>query len=214
MSNHGYEDRVDGRRTSGTMRGTRPPTRGTIVLAVVVSLVLGLVGGGLVGYLTLRSAAGPSAPGTGYLFLTIGFDFATGLDRYLPANFTVPAHALVLVTITNYDNVSNPVASESARVVGTLGGIETMRAASESQGMDMAAVPTDQVAHTFTLDEGGYAINVPVPRANSLADPMIVTFRAYFNVTGSFVWHCVAPCDASSMETPGYMRGTITVVEG
>ncbi len=126
----------------------------------------------------------------------------------------MPAHTLVLVTITNYDNVSNPVASESARVVGTLGGMETMRAASEAQGMDMAAVPADQVSHTFTLDQGGYALNVPVPRANSLADPMIVTFRAYFNVTGSFTWHCLAPCDASSMETPGYMRGTITVVEG
>jgi hypothetical protein len=214
MARHGTEDDAERKFTSNAMRGTRPLTGSMVAFAVGIALVLGLVGGGLVGYLARGPISGPSAPGTAYLVLTIGFDFATGLDRFLPANFTVPAHTLVVVTITNYDNASNPVANESARVRGTLGNIETMRAASQVEGMNMAALPTDQVAHTFTLDSGGYSVNVPIPVANSLADPMIVTFRAYFNVTGSFEWHCMAPCDSSSMETLGYMRGTMTVVDG
>jgi hypothetical protein len=198
----------------GDMRTLRPLSRGILVVVAIVALVLGLMGGGFAIYLSRGPAAGPSGPGTAYLYLTIGFDFATGLDRYMPANFTVPAHTLIVVTITNYDNASNPVTADVARVQGTLGNLETMRAASESAGMDMAAVPTDQVAHTFTLDTGGYALNVPIPRANAMADPMIVTFRAYFNVTGAFEWHCNAPCDRASMSTPGYMRGTLTVVDG
>lgn len=208
------EEWVERKSPNRGMQGTRPLTRGTTLLVVCIALALGIVGGSLVGYLVRGPPPAPSGPGTAYLFLTIGFDFATGLDRYLPANFTVPAHTLVVVTITNYDNASNPVANESARVQGTVGGVETMRAASEAQGMDMAAVPANDVAHTFTLETGGYSMNVPVPPAKSLTDPMIVTFRAYFNVTGSFQWHCMAPCDTSSMATLGYMRGTLTVVDG
>ncbi len=197
----------------GDMKTIRPLSRGALAVVAAIALVLGLMGGGLAVYLSRGPAVGPSGPGTAYLYLTIGFDFATGLDRYLPANFTVPAHTLVVVTITNYDNASNPVTGEMARVRGTLGNIETMRAASEASGMDMAAIPADQVAHTFTLDTGGYALNVPIPRANTLADPMIVTFRAYFNITGAVEWHCNAPCDPASMDTLGYMRGTVTVVD-
>ena len=196
------------------MRKIRPIGRRVLAAVAVVALVVGFLGGSLAGYLSRGPAAAPTGPGTAYLYLTVGFDFATGLDRYMPANFTVPAHTLLIVTITNYDNATNPVIADSARVRGTLGNVETMHAASETEGMDMAAIPTDQVAHTFTVDTGGYALNVPIPHANRLADPMIVSFRAYFNITGLFEWHCNAPCDPTSMGTPGYMRGTLTVVDG
>lgn len=199
---------------TGKMRGTRPLGRRPVLLAVVLALLLGVLGGGLVGYLGRGPVAGPEGARTTYLYLTIGFDFATGLDRYLPANFTVPSHVLVVVEVTNYDNASNPVDNASARVQGTVGNVETMRSASQAMGMDMTAIPAGQVAHTFTLDTGGYSMNVPIPAANNLADPMLVTFRAYFNATGAFVWHCNAPCDPASMGTIGYMRGTITVVDG
>ncbi len=181
-------------------------------MAIALALLLGAVGGAALGLLVRPSGTGPSTPATAYLFLTIGFDFATGLDKYLPANFTVPAHAPVVVTITNYDNASNPVASANAVVQGTVENVETMRSASDSVGMTMGSVPANQVAHTFTMDTPPYALNVPIPAARSTGNPMIVTFTAYFNVTGSFTWHCMAPCDTSSMATPGYMRGTVTVV--
>jgi len=213
MFNREDEEQVGRRRTSRDMRGSRPLPRGTLALAVAVIFLVGFLGGGLFGYLSRGPPPAPVITGQEYLFLTIGFDYATGLDRYFPANFTVPTHTPVLVTITNYDNASNPVPDAVASVRGTVGNVETMQAASAAEGMTMTAVPAADVAHTFTMDSGGYAINVPIPAASSLADPMVVTFQAYFNITGSFDWHCLAPCDASSMVTPGYMRGTVTVVE-
>ncbi len=195
------------------MRGARPLGRGTLVLAVALALALGVVGGASLGVFFRAPVPGPATTGTEYLFLTIGFDFATGLDRYMPANVTVPTHTLVVVTITNYDNASNPVANATAMVRGTVGGIEMMQSASDSMGMPMSMVPANQVAHTFTMDGGPYSLNVPIAAAASLGNPMVVTFRAYFNVTGAFGWHCMAPCDSSSMTTPGFMRGTVTVVD-
>ena len=208
-----YEEQPGRRHGSKDMRGSRPLSRGGWVLALAVVVLVGLVGGGLVGYMSRGLLPAPVVPGQEYLFLTVGFDFATGLDRYFPANFTVPTHTPVLVTVTNYDNASNPVPNAAAAVKGTVGNVVTMRDASAAQGMVMTAVPPDQVSHTFTMDSGGYAINVPLPVASSVTDPMVVTFVAYFNITGTFAWHCLAPCDEISMVTPGFMLGTVTVVE-
>ncbi len=201
-------------RGARVMRRARPIRRSTLVVGLVVVLLLGVLGGGIAGYFVRGPIAGETAPSTEYLFLTIGFDFATGLDRYMPANFTVPTHTLVVVTITNYDNASNPVSPPTNAVTGTVGNVMVMQATSQAAGMTMGTVPATQVAHTFTMEGGPYTINVPIPAANSLADPMRVTFRAYFNMTGTFDWHCQAPCDTSSMATPGFMRGTVTVVDG
>ncbi len=213
MSIHDDEERFSQTKGSRAMAGTRPLTRRTLVLAIAMALILGLVGGAALGVLVRPPVPGPATTGTEYLFLTIGFDFATGLDRYLPANVTVPTHTLVVVTITNYDNVSNPVPSASAVVQGTVGGVMVMQSSPGAAGMPMTTVPANQVAHTFTMDGGTYSLNVPIPAASRVQVPMTVTFRAYFNVTGTFEWHCMAPCDSSSMATAGYMRGTVTVVD-
>ncbi len=212
MFDRDYPERFEGTPASRTMRGARPMGRSTLAAAIGIALVLGVLGGTALGVLLRAPVVTPAPSGTEYLFLTIGFDFATGLDKYMPANFTVPAHTPVLVTITNYDSSANPVANATALVTGTVGNVMTMRSASDASGMTMGAVPATQVSHTFTMDSP-YSINVPIPAASSLANPIVVTFTAYFNVTGSFEWHCMAPCDALSMATPGYMRGTVTVVE-
>ncbi len=213
MYRPGDEGHVGGKRRPRTMRGARPLGRGSWVLVLAVVLVLGVVGGAALGVLLRTPVSTPAPSGPEYLFLTIGFDWATGLDKYLPANFTVPTHTPVQVQITTYDNASNPVLGSVASVEGTVGNVEIMRSASDTTGMPMSSVPVTQVAHTFTMSGGPYSINVPIAAAQSLRNPMIVTFTAYFNVTGSFDWHCMAPCDASSMTTPGFMRGTVTVVE-
>jgi hypothetical protein len=57
-------------------------------------------------------------------------------------------------------------------------------------------------------------VNVPILKANTLADPTIVTFHAHFKITGVAECHCMALCDISSMVTPGFMQGTVAVVEG
>ncbi len=213
MSTRGYGESEERRSTGRGARTRRPLGRSAMALAVAITLVVGVMGGATLGVFFRPPVTTPAPAGTEYLFLTIGFDYATGLDKYFPANFTVPTHTPVLVTITNYDNASNPVPAAAAAVQGTVGGVETMQAASAAEPMVMTAVPANDVAHTFTMDSGGYAISVPIPAANSLADPMRVTFTAYFNITGTFDWHCLAPCDSSSMATPGYMRGTVTVVD-
>lgn len=213
MSSHDDRGRFGPKETRGALREARPMRRGTLALAVATALVLGAVGGAALGVLFRAPVTLPAPNGTEYLFLTIGFDFANGLDKYMPANVTVPTHTPVLVTITNYDNASNPVDNATAIVRGTVGNVETIQSASDATAMTMAAVPANQVSHTFTMDGGLYSINAPIPAAAGRGNPMIVTFTAYFNVTGSFEWHCMAPCDALSMTTPGFMRGTVTVVE-
>ncbi len=210
-----HEDKVQIRnRESRVMQRARPLRRPALVAALVVTLLIGVLGGSIVGYLVRGPTTTEALPSTEYLFLTIGFDFATGLDKYMPANFTVPTHTLIIVTITNYDNASNPVSAPANAVAGTVGDVMTIQASSQVAGMVMGTVPATQVSHTFTMSGGPYTINVPIPAANSLADPVRVTFRAYFNVTGTFDWRCQAPCDTLSMNTPGFMRGTVTVVDG
>ncbi len=213
MFNQDYEDQLEGIRKDRTMHGARPLGRTALAVAIAIALAVGAIGGTALGVLLRPAVVTPAPNGTEYLFLTIGFDFATGLDRYMPANFTVPTHTPVLVTITNYDNASNYVSNASAAVFGTVGNVEVMRSASDAQGMTMGSIPTNRVAHTFTMSNAPYSINVPVPAAVSVRNPMIVTFTAYFNVTGVFGWHCMASCDTVSMGTPGYMQGTVTVVE-
>ncbi len=213
MYNHNNEDQLGGIRKDRTMRGARPLGRTTLAVAIAIALVVGALGGTALGVLLRPPVVTPAPNGTEYLFLTIGFDYATGLDRYMPANFTVPTHTPVLVTITNYDNASNFVSNASTTVFGTVGNTETMRSSSDTQGMVMGSVPANRIAHTFTLSDGPYSINVPVAAAASRGDPMIVTFTAYFNVTGTFTWHCMASCDPASMLTSGYMQGTVTVVD-
>lgn len=213
MSGRRVTNGVDRDQTAKGMRGARSVGGGAMAVTIIIAVVLGAIGGAALGYLLRNPVVGPAARGTQYLYLTIGFDFADGLDKYMPANFTVPAHTPILFTIANYDNASNPVDNASAVVRGTVGNVETMRSASDPTGMTMGTVPANQVAHTFTMDGAPYSINVPITAASGLGNPMIVTFTAYFNVTGVFEWHCLAPCDAVSMTTPGYMRGTVTVVD-
>ena len=202
------------------MRQTRPLSRGGVVSALAIAIVLGVFAGTVAtGVLAPYALSGPSttAPGGPYtLYLTVAFNPGSGHDEYFPANFTVPAHTLVIVTIADYDNGSNPVPAVDGVVQGTVGGTETVVNATYPSGHAVSSVNGTEVAHTFTVATGGYALNVPVPPANRIDTagnivPTLVTFGTYFNLTGTFVWHCLAPCDAWSMRTPGYMMGTLTV---
>ena len=151
---------------------------------------------------------GPSGS-VDHLYLTIAFDPALGYDQYFPANFSVPADALVLVTITNYDNGSNPVPAAARAVTGTVGGTETVTTGTPAATETVAGLPPGDLAHTFTIPQLG--LNVPIPSAMSVAAPSITSFAAFFNGTGTLSWICQAPCDPVSMMTPGFMSGTVTL---
>ncbi|HYM40120.1 MAG TPA: hypothetical protein VEY12_08275 [Thermoplasmata archaeon] len=197
------------------MRGLRPFGRSALSLVVTITLVLGILLGS-VAY-GLLAPAGHASGATGpasidRLYLTIAFNPGTGHDEYFPANFTVPADTPVLVTITCYDNASNPVPNAVGEVKGTVGGVETITNETNPNGFVVSRVNGTAVSHTFTLNSPPYDLNVPVPPAPSKAVPVLVTFGAYFNATGSFMWQCLAPCDPVSMATMGLMMGTVTVV--
>lgn len=184
---------------------------GVVALAVVAGLFLGASLSG--GSATASGSTPPASPSVDHLYLTVAFNPVTGLDEYFPANFTVPAHTLVIVTITNYDNGTNPVPAAVANVIGTVGGTESVVYPGTSAATTVSSVDITDIAHTFSVPVagGGYALNAPIPAAGPTGLPTTVSFGTYFNQTGDLVWMCMAPCDPGSMVTPGFMTGTITV---
>ncbi len=163
------------------------------------------------------SHSGTATPG---VVLTINNPFDTARNsrthQYAPANFSVPADTLLEFTLINYDTGQNPVTPLQASVNGTVANCIYLNATPAKLGTCVHSVPTGFVAHTFSFLNGTYAgFNVPLVSAIDSPEGGIgasVTFFTYFNVTGTFYWHCLSPCDPFSMATGGFMLGTMTVV--
>jgi len=139
-------------------------------------------------------------------------------------NLRVPAHALVTVTIRQYDSggtITNPV---FASVQGTVDGTEQIN------GRTVSGIDPNTVAHTFTIhglvtNQPWLFVSVPLPEvppnapnlANGYPAPMVVTFQFVTGSPGHYVWQCEYPCGTSyvnfggPMSTEGYMTGTLTV---
>ncbi len=183
-----------------------------MALVVVVGLVAGLGIGSGYGAAKAGSSGSGGSSAPAYLYLTIAFNPQNGMDQYFPANFSVPANTPVHVVVTNYDNGVNTVPSQYAQVQGVVGGTITWDNSSMAAPETAGAIPLSDLSHTFTLESQGYAINVPIPAATDAANPTTVSFTVEFNTPGTFTWNCMAPCDAGSMATLGYMAGTITVL--
>ncbi len=174
----------------------RPLSRAERVLVVGVIIPIALIGGAIL--TETVEPQGHTITSSPHLYLTVGFNFTTGEDQYFPANFTIPSDVNVVVTITNYDNGTNPVPDFSGKVTGTVGGTALIN------GQSLTSIPGQNVSHTFTIATLG--LNVPLPPSST------VTFTLLSESPGSYQWHCMAPCDANAMATPGFMEGTLTVV--
>ncbi len=209
------------RSRNGKPRGLLP--RGVFAVLIGASLiwmaVAAVLGLGLsVPSLPSSSGSGGGSSGVDYLYLTIAFNPNNGMDQYFPANFTVPAHSTVVVTILNYDNGTNAVPAVYAQVLGTVGGSAQVSVPSTGQVSTVTSVPIDRISHTFTVPtlggssaSGTPAVNVPIPASASMLDPVQVTFTLHVGASGSYTWMCMAPCDPGSMTTPGLMTGTLVV---
>lgn len=196
-----------------------------LLLFVSVALVIGLGGGWVAGtHLTApaptASTPATTAPAPDYVYLQIKGGCAwcsapfNNSDQYTPANFTIPSHTLIVLTITNFDNGVNPVTPTATQVSGVLGGVEYQGAEPPSSwGTPQSSVPASSMSHTFTVSQtssfGG--LNIPVP-ASTGPSGTSVTVMLYVNETGALSWQCLAPCDNWSMGMSGFMSGTITVV--
>ncbi len=180
---------------------------------------------------------GPPPPGSGptaYVNLTIGSAPGSGLDQVSPANFTVPHGERIVLKVTNFDTGVNPPASMWSRVMGTYYGTETIALGSGTP-TTISWLSPYEVSHTLTLLPSGWSfwgsmmngtgmggagpgmmgtmmVNLPIPAAPNASTPTVVVASFYFATSGTYAWYCEAPCDATAMATPGYMRGTVTVL--
>ncbi|HYA67147.1 MAG TPA: hypothetical protein VED63_00300, partial [Acidimicrobiales bacterium] len=136
--------------------------------------------------------------------------------------FQVPAHALVTVTVKQYDSggtLNNPW---FATVRGTVGGVATVN------GKSVQSIDPNDVAHTFTVrgtpgTDPGFFLNVPLLAVggNNQSDNGPYNTIVFSFVSGSkgiYAWNCEYPCGTmvagfgGTMGAYGYMSGFIHVV--
>jgi hypothetical protein len=190
-------------------------------LVLVVGLLTGLaIGGAFSGGST--STAPPASTAPDYLYFTVTTSAATQYDTYYPANVSIPHGVPVVITITCYDNGSNPVPSAFDDVIGTVGNTANFTLGPNETTQTLSNLSGPLVSHTFSVTLPGMAgqlltgagkalVNVPVPASSNGIDPSTVTFTVLFTSPGQYEWRCVAPCDPYSMITPGFMIGSIIV---
>jgi hypothetical protein len=137
--------------------------------------------------------------------------------------YTLPANALVHVTIYNFDGASglrNPFLGQPTGLVGK----EIV------DGKPIDVMPPDQPSHTFAVPELG--ILVPVaPVGDDAKNPCdyapcelsmahrTITFTFRTGKPGRYRWQCFVPCAAGfeygfggPMQSVGYMDGFLNVV--
>jgi hypothetical protein len=125
------------------------------------------------------------------------------------ASIVLPAHALVTVILRSYDNGTATTPAHFAAVDGTVGGVVRVN------GKPIKAVPTTQVAHTFTVI--GLDLNAPIPAVAGKAKYLTETFQFVTGAPSTWEWQCYAPCGTGKtgwdgpMVTPGYMMGSLVV---
>ncbi len=152
-----------------------------------------------------------------FLYLSILAGQITGKQgwpRYVPADFSVPAHALVQVEIRCFDTGPAAVPAGYEKVQGTVGGVMTVLPgpdpAATARGRAVSALSAKGVAHTLTM--AGLGLNVPVPPLSTVR----FTFRT--GAPGSVPWECMASCGTGTsgwsgpMAEAGWMQGTMAVV--
>jgi hypothetical protein len=203
-----------------------------VILAVFVALSLlwiagvgVVVSGGHLPSLGLTTGGPPPPPNSApaYLYFTITTSAATEFDTFYPANVSVPVGQPVFVTILCYDNGVNNISAPYGSVIGTVGGSATYNFTNGAPSSSMTSLTNGNISHTFTIVYPGAAsalevqsgtplLNVPIPPSPNGVDATITTFTMEFTATEHLVWTCLAPCDPYSMQTPGFMIGSINVV--
>ncbi len=137
--------------------------------------------------------------------------------------FKVPAHALVHVTIYQFDGESglrNPFLSQ---VQGTVGDRMTI------DGKSLRSIPPEEASHTFAVPQ--LSLIVPLPGVHEEAENQCeegpcnlsqahrtITFTIRTGEPGRYRWQCFVPCAAGflagfggPMQTIGYMDGFLEV---
>lgn len=187
------------------------------VFSVLAILFVASLGG------TLLTGGRGSASAAGATTTHLTFDIvpfkpggpANDWPAYIATSPTaLPANTIVTVTIRNFDlgDDALPADSPFLDVQGTLNGAAT------ADGTPYTAVDANHITHTFTIPQ--LHLNVPIS-GDPVGDANHVTVSFRFRTPqkpGTYTFYCYVPCGTGTsgfegpMQTPGYMRGTLTVV--
>ncbi len=132
-----------------------------------------------------------------------------GYPKFIPGDITIQQGSPVVLTITSVDDGPAPLPASLATYETIQGGTETV------DGSPVTAIPNANISHTFSVPDLG--INVLIPPVPKGAKTTTVTFTFTPSKTGTFTWHCFAPCGdgadgmGGAMATMGEMEGNITV---
>lgn len=124
----------------------------------------------------------------------------------------VPAHALVTITIRNFDLDPTPLPTDSPylAVQGTVNGV------AYADGKAYTALDRRVIAHTFTVP--ALHLNVPILGHSSTGkNYVLISFSFRTGGNAVYQWRCFAPCgdgpdgDSGPMSDERYMRGSLFV---
>ncbi len=160
---------------------------------------------------TSAAAATPTHVVEHMRLITGKMDHKPGWPKITNASWTVQKGQTVTVQIVSFDDGTAPLMGKYmpyANVKGTLNGKELVN------GKPVANVSDINIAHTFTVP--GLGFNMPIPVAPT-GGHIVVTASFVAKKTGTFVWHCYAPCGsgtngmAGAMSTMSWMTGEVHV---
>ena len=163
------------------------------------------------------AAVSTAGGGEVWLYLSIltgGMIGKKGWPEFVPADFRVPANAMVHCEIRCFDDGPADVPSGYEKVKGTVDGSITVISAvngdlSGAKSQTVQAVDPKNVAHTLTVADTG--LNIPIPPLST------VRFTFQSGAAGTHGWQCMAACGTGQggwggpMATGGWMQGTMTV---
>lgn len=138
--------------------------------------------------------------------------------------FHLPAHALVHVTVFQFDGNSGLRNAFWARPRGVVGGTVTI------DGKAVSVIDPQEASHTFAVPDLGVSVplaGIPddaknpcsvAPCANTF-DHRTISFSFRTGARGRYRWQCFVPCAAGTylgfggpMQTVGFMDGYLDVV--
>jgi hypothetical protein len=145
--------------------------------------------------------------------------------------FQVPAHALVTVTVRQYDSGGSLNNPWFAKVAGTVGGTATVTSPDGKTQTVTQWDPTN-IGHTFTMRgapgvDPNFFVNVPLPTNANLPEGSSnddggqsykVVFSFISGSKGTYAWNCEFPCGSmvasfgGVMGAYGFMSGFVHVV--
>jgi hypothetical protein len=206
-----------------------------LAVAVLIGFYIGFLTGGPTPYRPPASASGRSVDLTLQTVAAVGSKLSPNKNwvSYLVREngvwhrstvWTLPANAIVHVTVYQYDGKSglrNPFLAEERGLVGDTFSVD---------GKPLRAINPDDASHTFAVPQLGLIVPLEGVDDNaknqcnfapcSLANAHhTVTFTFRTGKAGHYRWQCFVPCAAGfvygfggPMQTVGYMDGYLDVV--